>query len=95
MYQINKSTTSICKDLFDFMRTQESEIESSFGGKLVWERMDEKVSCRIDARLYDVNVFDKEDWEKMTDFLVDTSQRMETAFRNPVKKLNSYAKGKY
>jgi hypothetical protein len=74
MYQINKSTNSICKDLFDFMRAQESEIESSFGGKLVWERMDEKVSCRIDAKLYEVNVFDKEDGEKIIDFLVDTSK---------------------
>lgn len=83
------------KDLFDFLQKQQSEIESAFGGKLIWERMDEKVSCRIGARLDGVNVFDKEDWGKMVDYLVDVSERMEAAFRNPVKKLNTYAKGKY
>jgi len=91
----NRGSKDENKDLFDFIRKQEAEIETAFGEKLTWERMDEKVSCRIASRLEGVNVFDKDDWAKMADNLVDVSQRMEAAFRNPVKKLNTYAKGKY
>lgn len=91
----NRGNKEENKDLFDFIRKQEVEIESATGEKLSWERMDEKVSCRIAARLEEVNVFDKDDWDKMIDYLVNISQRMEAAFRNPVKKLNNYAKSKY
>lgn len=42
-------------------------IEKAFG---------EKVSCRIAVRLEGVNVFDKDDWNKMAEYLVDVSQRM-------------------
>ena len=91
----NRGNKEENKDLFDFMQKQEKEIEVVFDGKLSWERMNEKVSCRIASKLDRVNVFDKEDWNKMAEYLIDTSERMEKAFRNPVKKLNEYAKKKY
>jgi hypothetical protein len=91
----NRGNKDENKDLFDFIKKQESEIESAFGGNLCWERMDERVSCRIASRQDGVNIFDKDDWGKITEYLVDVSQRMESAFRNPIKKLNTYAKGKY
>lgn len=80
------------KNLFDFIEKMKPEIESAFGENLIWERMDEKVSCRIKAQMDKVNVYDKEDWDKMINFLIDSSERMASAFKNPIKKLNNYAK---
>lgn len=91
----NRGSKDENKDLFDYLQKQETEIETAFGGQLHWERMDDKVSCRIAARQEGINVFDKEDWHEMIDYLVNVSQRMEAAFRNPIKKLNTYAKGKH
>ena len=92
---INRGNKEENKDLFDFMQNKQSEIETHFGGKLDWERMDDKVTCRIGLRLDGVSAFDKDDSNKMAVFLVDASQRMEAAFRNPIKKLNEYAKKKF
>lgn len=90
----NRGSQEENKDLFDFIQNQKEEIETTFGASLSWERMDDKVSCRIRARLDDVSIYEKEDWPKMIEFLIDASERMEKAFRNPIKKLNTYAKNK-
>ena len=89
----NRGSQDENKDLFDFTEAMKNEIEKNFGEELVWERMSEKVSCRIKAQLDGVNVFEKEDWPKMIDYMVDVSERMVKAFKNPIKKLNTYAKG--
>jgi len=80
------------KEFFDFIKSYKQEIETNFGAELVWERMDDNVTCRIGCRMDDVSIYDKEDWDKMTDFLVTTSQKMEEAFRVPVQKLSRYSK---
>jgi len=91
----NRGNQEENKELFDFTKTMQSEIESVFGGKLEWERMDDKVSCRIKSTLENVNIFEKEDWDKMINFLVDISEKMELAFRKPIKKIHEFArKGK-
>jgi hypothetical protein len=61
---------------------------------LEWERMDDKVSSRIKSELTGVSYFEQTDWDKMIQFMIDASSRMERAFRHPVKKTNSYIKGK-
>lgn len=88
----NRGNQEENKNLFDFIEKMKTEIETAFGGELIWERMSDKVSCRIKAQLDNVNVFDKDDWDKMIEFLIDTSQRMTEAFKNPIKKLNNYSK---
>jgi hypothetical protein len=45
--------------------------------------------------LDEVNVFEKEDWLKMIESLIDASQRMEKAVRTHVKPLNVKIKKKY
>ena len=89
---INRGNQETNKDLFDFVYKMKESIESQFGGELEWERMSDKVTCRIKSELTGVSYFDKEDWNKMYEFLIDSSIRMEKAFREPIKKLNKYAK---
>jgi hypothetical protein len=89
---INRGSQETNKDLFDFLYGMKETIEAEFGEKLIWERMDDKVTSRIKSEMQGVSYFEKEDWSKMYDFLIDISKRMEKAFREPVKKLNKYAK---
>ena len=91
---INRGSQTENKDLFDFIYKMKDSIESEFGGELEWERMDEKVSCRIKSELTGVSYFEQSDWNKMIEFLIDTTVKMEKAFKNPIRKTNSYVKSK-
>jgi hypothetical protein len=82
------------KKYFDYLFNMKLEIESEFGEPLQWERLDEKITCRIRAQLDEVNVFEKEDWPQMIDYLINTSEKMEAVFKKPVRKMNAYLKKK-
>ncbi len=90
----NRGNQAENKELFDYLKNMKSDIELAFGESLIWERMDEKVSCRIKAQLEEVNVFEKEYWPQMIEFLIDASERMQRAFKNPLKQLKAHVKKK-
>lgn len=89
----NRGSHEANKSLFDYSLTMKEEIERDFAGPLEWERMDDKISCRIKFEMQGVSYFEKEDWQKMIDFLIEASERMERAFRSPIKRMNQYSKG--
>ena len=64
------------------------EIENKFGEQLSWERLDEKRASRIKYEDPDSNVFEKDQWDKMTEFLIDGMIRFEAAMKEPLKKVN-------
>ncbi len=82
------------KKYFDFIFNSKDRIEEKFEEKLVWERMDENVTCRIKHQLDNVSYFEKDDWKKMNKFLIDSSVRMEKVFSEQIKSLNKYSKQK-
>jgi hypothetical protein len=90
---VNRGDKEENKKCFDFLYKMKDKIETAFGGELIWDRQDDKVTCRIKSVLTDVDVFDKDDWSKMIKFLVDASERMYNAFKNPIKKLSEFSKG--
>jgi hypothetical protein len=90
----NRGSQEENKELYDFIYQMKDKIENDFGGQLTWERMDEKVTCRIKAQLDGVSYFEESDWKKMNEFLIDVSVRMERAFKEPIRKLNNYWKNK-
>ena len=73
------------KEVFDYFYNQKEQIEKDFGAPLIWERMDNKVTCRIKWQLDGVSVFDETDHKKMSTFLIDGLERMKKAFSEPVK----------
>lgn len=91
---MNRGSKDENKRCFDFFADQKEKIESEFGGSLIWERMDENVSCRIKSQLDGVSMYDKDDWQKMIEYMVDVAERMEKAFRGPVRQLNKLTKQK-
>ena len=64
-------------------------IESTFGSKLDWERLDDKKMSRIASRLHGVSIFNREDWEDMMKFLTDTMIKFEYVLR---KYIDNYSK---
>lgn len=91
---INKGDKDLNKQVFDFLEKNKEKIETDFGKELTWERMDENVTSRIKSEMGGVNYFEESDWQKMNEYLIDTSVRMEKAFKEPIKRLNNKLKNK-
>ncbi len=91
---INKGERDFNKEIFDFFYKQKEKIENEIGRQLTWERMDENKTSRIKLELSGVSYFEKDDWIKMIEFLIESSTLMEKAFKNPINKLNNELKNK-
>lgn len=91
---ISKGNVKENKFIFDELFQQREQIENNFGHELLWERLDNKKSCRIKYELGNVNVFDKADWPKMMYFMIDGMIRIEKTFREPLKKASMLLKNK-
>jgi hypothetical protein len=66
--------------IFDRLLERRPELEQAFGEPLIWDRLVGKKSCLIKAET-EANIFDKEQWPQMVDFLADRIVRMDRVFR--------------
>jgi hypothetical protein len=87
-YTINRGSKEENKEIFDFFYKMRDKIESEFGGTLVWERMDDNVTCRIKSQIDGVSYFEEDKWPEMNSFLIDAATRMERAFKEAIKSLS-------
>lgn len=85
---IDRGNFEINKKIFDYLIKNKEKLETSFGSELIWERLDDKRASRIKHELNYVNVFKKEDWEEMIDFMTDGMVRLEKAFKTIIQKMN-------
>lgn len=88
---INRGDRDENKRIFDFFLASKNEIEKAFGGPLVWERMDDRVTSRVKSELAEVDIFDESNWAKMNSFLIDVTPRLHASFREPIQRLRSKA----
>lgn len=79
---INKGGQEENKQIFDKIFSYKDQIESSFGHKLDWERLDKGKGSRIAYYLKDVSVFNEDDWDKMVEFLTNNMIVFEKALKN-------------
>lgn len=84
---MSRSVTEENKFIFDKLYQQKSVIEEQTG-KLTWERLDAKKASRIKQETNDVSLYEKEDWNKMMDFMMNSMIKIEQAFKNPLQKIN-------
>jgi hypothetical protein len=87
---INRGEQDENKDCFDFLKARQDAIEAAFGKPLTWERMDSKITARIKNEMEEVDVYNRDDWQKMFEFLLDSSKRMHTVFKPHVKELGAF-----
>ena len=83
--EITGSEKNDNKAIFDELFKRKENIEATFGTKLLWERLDDKKSSRIRYSLDGVDIFNREDWNKMIDFLVKNLPNFEKAFEKEIK----------
>ena len=87
---IKEENKLIFKSLFE----QKSIIEQKFGHELTWEELPDKKASRIKFELNQVDYFNKKDWTRMIDFMVENMEPLEKTFRGPIVKLKSKLKSK-
>lgn len=78
---------NINKIRFDGLFKHKKEIEKDFGGKLKWQRLDNRRASAITFTFEGVGLKDQEKWGKLQDKMVDTMVRMNNAFKKHISKL--------
>lgn len=91
---MSRSVKEENKLIFDELFKQKETLETKFGKELEWERLDEKKAARIKSELKDVDYFNKNDWDKMIDFMIEAYEKIESTFKEPLSKINKSLKGK-
>lgn len=86
---INTGDKTKNKELFDYLFSHKTEIEQDFGEELTWQRMSDKVTCRISIDRKDLSYLNPEDRENIFHFFTDTTYRFMKAFSPYAKKYNS------
>ena len=65
------------KRVFDYLAARRAEIESTFGSKLEWNRLDKKKSSIIVIRLGSVDIRQESQWPAAIDFMTNNLIRMQ------------------
>ena len=78
---------NINKIRFDKLVKHKDEIENEFGGKLNWERLDNKRASKISFKFMGNYLLDKDRWDNLQNNMIDAMIGLEKAFRRYIKKL--------
>jgi hypothetical protein len=68
------------EQIFDSLAARRAEFEQAMGTPIQWFRNDEGKGCRI-AVVGEGNLYDRERWGEMADFLIPTMVRFASTFR--------------
>ena len=75
------------KFIYEQLEQQKGAIEANFGGELTWEPLEGKRACRIKAEMPG-NIFDRDQWPTLIEFMTGVMVRIENAFREPLAAIN-------
>ena len=84
---IKTSSKEKNKKYFNKIIQHKDTIHNSFGASLEWEELLEHKMSRIKYELQGVNLFDKNDWDKMNKFLIASLPKFELALQPAINKL--------
>lgn len=82
---INKGSQEYNKQIFDNLHQRKEKLETKFGTKFEWERLDSGKGSRIAYYLRDVSVFNENDWDNMIEFLVENMIKLEATMKDELK----------
>ena len=78
---IQRSTRTENKLIFDAIHAHRDAIETAFGEKLSWQRLDHRRASRIASEIDGGNVLDERTWDGLQAAMVDGMCRLERALR--------------
>ncbi|MEY4533680.1 MAG: hypothetical protein RI926_1449 [Actinomycetota bacterium] len=67
-------------EYFQILLENKGSFESSFGGELIWEEVENRKSCRIGVVMKDANILQEDSRTEQLSWLLDTQERLRTAF---------------
>ena len=70
--------------MYNTIFESKSDVESRYGSALIWEKLPNNKMSRIKTELKDVNLYEKEDWIKMSNFLVVNLPKFEKAIQSVI-----------
>jgi hypothetical protein len=79
---------NINKKRFDSMYKHKNEIEKEFGGKLKWERLENRRASRISIAFEGKGLKDKGDWYQLQEMMIDAMIRLERATKKYIMQLD-------
>ena len=79
---------NINKIRFDKLFKHKDEIEKEFGGKINWERLNNRRASRISVDFEGIGIKNKEKWDEIQEKMIETMIKLEKAFRNYIKQLD-------
>ena len=68
------------KRFFKKLRNNKSEIEEIFGKELEWEELPENKMSRVKTEIYNVSLYNENDWEVINKFFIEQLPKFEKAF---------------
>ncbi|CAN1564838.1 Domain of unknown function DUF4268 [Burkholderiaceae bacterium] len=80
---INEKT----KVAYHALYAQKAEIETEFGGALIWNELPQKIQSIISVTNNNANIMIEAEWEKQFDWLIDKLDRLDKVFRKRVREL--------
>ncbi|OGG83620.1 hypothetical protein A3I46_03815 [Candidatus Kaiserbacteria bacterium RIFCSPLOWO2_02_FULL_54_13] len=75
------------KARFDTLESRKKEIETAFGGPLVWQRLDHRRASRIKTPDYPGGIKDKTSWPEVQEKMIDAMIRLKKALDPYIRKL--------
>lgn len=79
---------NINKIRFDKLFKHKDEIEKEFGGKLNWERLEDRRASRISVHFEGIGLKDKDKWDALQEKMIETMIRLEKVFRKYIRQLD-------
>jgi len=79
---------NINKIRFDKLLEHKDEIEKEFGGKLNWERLEDRRASRISVHFDGVGLKDREKWEELQEKMIETMIKLEKALGKHIRQLD-------
>lgn len=82
---INYGTRETNEKIFNNLLNKKDIIEQNFGGKLVWDILGGKKSCKISTWVEGVDIRNRDDWDKMINYHCDAMLKFEKALKSEIK----------
>lgn len=78
------------KELFDYLKAQQAQIETDFGDSIDWRRLDDKRASRVIKYYYSSGLDMPEKWEELQEQMIDGMIKLENALKPHLRSFTGY-----
>lgn len=89
---ISNEKAELNKFVFDKLYLKKESIEKDLGKALVWERLNEKKACRVRSDITAISLYDKNQWDKIINFMITEMINLEKVFKEALKEIKPLLK---